>query len=367
MGKTHNLTESEKVLLNVLGKHPDISMKDLLQHTPYKWVSTVVKKIEQLKKKNIIGGPLYDVDYQKLCKNPLHKLYCILETEKNLETVISYLELIESLHWIFYILSPHKKLLNVGFFSSDDQKILSLFQLLKDYNIITDYIARPYSHKRMVENPNFFGDSTPPLDNLLDPCDIPDISLGNHDTPWSECDIAVLPYLGSGYKGLRLIEILKKEKKLNRIWTYEQLKYSHEKMVRNRLIQRIYVILPFPSSQCIDFNLFLKCEDVQLTQRILCNFASGERIYKEYLLCEEWGSIRCISHPMFLTDLMNKLDLIEEITEKELFLSHSAPPELRPLGQSPELKYFDVDKQTLEYPYQVYREQIKENLENEDC
>ncbi|MBU7018701.1 MAG: hypothetical protein HXS44_14420 [Theionarchaea archaeon] len=366
MGKIHNLTESEKVLLNILGKHPDITMKDLLQQTPYKWVSTVVKKVEQLKKKRIIGGPIYDIDYQKLCKNPLHKLYCILETEKSPETVISYLLLIESLHWIVYILSPHKKLLNVGFFSSDDEDIRSLLQLLKDCNIIIDYITRPYFHRRMVENPNFFGDSNPPLDNLLDPCEIPDMSMGSHDMGWSECDIAILPYLGRGYKGLKLIEILKKEKKLDRTWTYEQIKYSHEKMVENGLIRKLYVILPYPSNQCIASRLFLKCEDTEVTQRVLCNFGKETRIYKEYMLCEDWGSITCISHPLFLTSIMNKLDLVEEIKEKELFLSYSHSQQVQPRGQSPRLQYYDIDRQVLEYPYHLYRERIEEKLENEE-
>jgi len=35
------------------------------------------------------------------------------------------------------------------------------------------------------------------------------------------------------------------------------------------------------------------------------------------------------------------------------------------LVQPPELKYFDFDEQTVEYPYQVYKEKITEKIESE--
>lgn len=84
--------------------------------------------------------------------------------------------------------------------------MVKLLQLLKDNTIITDFIIHVSRHKRVIENPHFFGEVNPSLDNLLDLCDIPDTSFGHHDTDWNECDIRVLPYLRMGYKNVKLID-----------------------------------------------------------------------------------------------------------------------------------------------------------------
>jgi hypothetical protein len=141
MEKIRRITDSEKELLHAIGNHPDMSMKELLNYTTYKWETTVVRKLEQLKEQEILAGPLYDLHYGKLCRNPFYKAVCILETQQKLETVISYLQVIDSLLWIFPVLS-YKKALQVGFLSSDNAEMKSLLQLLKDNDIITDYTVR---------------------------------------------------------------------------------------------------------------------------------------------------------------------------------------------------------------------------------
>lgn len=362
MEKNYELSKSEKELLNIIGRHPELSPKELLQYTKYRWVGTITRKLQRFKELCILGGPLYDLNYSKLCRNPLHKLDCTIETKKSLETVIPYLKLIDSIRLIYPVLS-HKKVLEMVYYSSNDAETEALFQLLKDSDIITDYRVRVWRSKRMVENPNFFGDINPSLDNLLDPCDIPEMSLEQHDTDWNECDIAIIPYLRSGRS--KLIKILRKEKKLHRSWTYEQVRYSREKMLKHRLIKKAYGISSFPLGQSTIFELFFEPEDTDVTLRILYNFARGARVYKEYLLCDGGGWIFCECHPLFLIDLMHKLDQIDEIKEKEVYPGRSNQSDKYAFGKPIELKYFDFDEQTLEYPYRVYREKIKEKLESE--
>ncbi len=355
------MSDNEKELLHVIGTFPDISMKELLTHTKYKWVSTVVKKLEQLKEQAILTGPLYEINYGRLCRNPFYKVVCIVEFNQSYETVISYLKLIESLIWVFPVLSQHKKVLQVSFLSSDNTQVTALLQLLKENDIITDYIVRVSRCKRVVENPNLFGDPIPSLDGLLDPCELPDISPGCHDTEWTECDIAVLPHLR---KGARLIDILREEKRLHRSWTYEQVRYSRDKISKNGLIKKRYVFLPFPCGQCATFHSFLKTEDPVVTQRILHNFARGARVYKEYSLYGDWGMLVCSSHPLFLTDVMHGLDQIDEIEEKELYQLRSNSGK-NYFGRPPQLRYYDYENQTMEYPYSVYKEKIREKIESE--
>jgi hypothetical protein len=362
MENPRELNEREKSLLTALSRFPDISLKHLLNYTAYRRVGSITRKLQEFKEIDILRGPRYDVDFGKLCTNSLHKLFCILETDQSHDVVISYLTLIEPLKWVYSVLSPHKKLLNVGFLSSDDTETTRLLQLLKDHAIITNYSVHDYTHKRIMENPDFSGDPNPSLDGLLTLCELSDISVGQHDTEWNRCDISILPYLEVGYKGAKLIEILRAERKVGRTWTYNQMKYSCRKMIHNNLIQKSYTVFPFPFHQCAVFNVFVKTEDTVTTRRILANFGKGERIFKECLSCGKWGLIHCISYPSFLTDIMYKLDQIGEIKEKELY-------QLRSLSGSPSLDLpttvdcFDVERQTLKYPYRVYREKIKEKID----
>ena len=363
MGKIHRITENEKKLLNAVGKNPHLSMKELLVHTTYAWERTVKRKLAQLKEEEILMGPHYDINYTKLSRNPLHKLYCIIETDQSYETVITYLQVIDSIRVIFPVLSPHKRVLTIIFFSSDDKETTSLLQILKDNNIITDYIARSWCSKRMVENPNLFGDSNPSLEGLLNPCDIPDMSLPCYDTEWSECDIKILPYLQWAFKGSKLIEILREERKSGRTWRYDQIKYSREKMLHHNLIEKVYFVHPFHLNQCTQFDLFVNPVDNALTQRILTNFAKGARVYKEYVLCEEGGFLFCFSHPSFLKDLMHNLDHFDEIREREVYPVRGFPYGKYFFSRPMTLDYYDVDTQTLEYPYTRYKEKIKEKIE----
>ncbi len=365
MRQQHRMNDKEKELLNVIGRHPDMPLKELFNHTQYKRVNSIVRKIDHFRKANILWGPSYDVDYGKLSRNPLSKLFCAVELGRNYETAIEYLKLIEPLEWTYRVLSPHKELLSVGFLSSNDAEVEALLQLLKDNSIITDFIVRVYRCWFAIENPDFFGDPNPSMEALCDPCEFPDISFGHYDTEWNECDIRTLSYLHGGFKDRKLIEILREEAQLHKTWTYNQVKYSYGKISKNKLIKKIYYIHPFPLEQCADFFLFFKTGDMQLTQRILYNFARGGWIHKEYALCDDWGLIGCISHPQFVLDLMHKLDQVEEIKKKELYHLRSFPPGIHYVGQHSEFKYYDVESQTLEYPYHVFKERIKEKIESE--
>jgi hypothetical protein len=368
MVRNNRITDSEKQLLHAVGTHPEASMKQLLEYTEYKWERTMRRKLNRLKELEILQGPAYDFNYTKLCKTPLYKLLCIVESSQNLDTVISHLKVIEPLLWIFPVMSSHKRMLNAGFLSTDNTAMVNILHILKDNNIITDFVVRVFCSKRMIECPNLFGDINPSLDTLVDPCDIPDMSLEQYDTEWNECDVRILPHL---MKGERLINILRKENNCHSDLTYEQIKYSREKMVKHNLIKKIYSFYPFPPEQCVEFQLFLEIEDIALIPRIIYNFARGERVFKQYALFGEWGSTSllgstcCTSHPLFLRDLMRKLDEIDQITEKEIYQMRSFPPRQYYYYHPPEFKYFDFETQTLEYPYYLYEERIKEKIECE--
>ncbi len=366
MVQEYQLNDNEKELLTVLGKNPEMSLEELVNRTKYKRESSIVRKIGQFREEDFLWGPTYVFDYGKLCKNPIHRLFCILELGESYETVLEYLRLIEPLEWVYPVLSSHKGLIGAGFLSSDDAEVKALLQLLKESNIIADFTVRVRRCWNVRETPDFFGDSVPSLDNLFNPCEFPDTSFGQYDTEWKECDIRTLSHLHGGYKSIKLIEILKKERNLhNREWKYNQIKYSYEKMCGSELIKKIYYIFPYPLDQCADFFLFLKTEGIELTRTILFNFARGGRIYREYSIYDDWGLMGFICHPAFVVGLMHKLDQIEEIKEKELYHLRSIPPGMCYVGEHSEFRYYDLETQTLEFPYHVFREKIKEKLENE--
>jgi hypothetical protein len=365
MEKISRMSDREKQLLNVIGRFPDLFKKELVTRSSYQRVSTIVRKITQFKGQGILYGPFYRINYNKLCKNPLRKLFCILELSQEYEQVISYLKLIDSMIWAFLILSTHKTMLAAGFFSSDNEKMKELFQLLQDADVISNYIVRSACSKQIAVNPHLFGEINPCLTNLLDPCDTPDMSFDQHDTDWNTCDISILPYLEYGVEGAKLMAILKHEEIRDKTWTYEQVRYSRDKMVKNKLIEKMYMITPFLPDQCAHFYLYLKTDNIETTRTILCNFARGERVYREFVLCEEWGLVSCMSHPLFLTGLLHKLDQTPEITEMELYPVPALPTEYG-FRQPLQLEYFDIDKQILEYPYQVYEKKIREKIIQEN-
>jgi hypothetical protein len=362
MERNRGLTDREKELLNVIGRNPESSLKEVTKRCSYQWETTISRKLTQFKEQGILFGPIYQTDYGKLCKNPLHGIICILEFNQSYDTVMSYLRCIETVLSMYPILSSRKKALLVEFLSSDNRETESLLKLLKDNNIITHFIIRVFTSMPVRENPNFLGNPNPLLDQLLAQCDIPDMSFGVYDTAWNQCDISILPYLE---RGAKLIDVLREEKKANRTWTYEQVRYSRDKMVENGLIKKVYQFSPFPHDQCTTFFLFLKAGEPALTKRILCNFAREERVYREYALCGKWGGLAIISHPLFLTDLLIKLEKTEEITEIELYPFRYISPRKSYVSYLREYRYFDGDTQTLYYPYYVYKEKIKEKIKNE--
>jgi hypothetical protein len=73
--------------------------------------------------------------------------------------------------------------------------------------------------------------------------------------------------------------------------------------------------------------------------------------------------LTCQSHPVFLTNLMQKLDTVDEIKEKELYQLRSYPGKYF-FKQSFEDKYYNFRNQTLEYPYPIYKEKIKERIDS---
>ena len=365
MNQPIQLNDNEKKLLTVLGRHPELPLQELINYTGYTLASSITRKIKQFKKENMIIGPTYSVDYGKLCKNSIRQLFCIIELENAYSTVIDYLKLIEPLVWVYPVLSSHKKLLMAGFLSSNNKKMISLFNLLKDAKIITDFIVHVRRYKIIIENPDFFGDPVPSLDDLLTPCEFPDISFGHHHTVWSDCDITTLSYLQGGYERVALTDILKKEEKLNMNRTYEQIKYSYKKITKNKLITKMYYIHPYPLEQCADFYLFLQIDEREIIQQLLGNFARGGRIHREYTLLDEGGMMGCICHPQFVLTLMHKLDSIDEIKKKELYHIRSFSQGVLYTGAYGEFKYYNVNKQTLEYPYHLFENSIKEKLEKE--
>lgn len=364
MEKQYHPNENEKMLLTYLGKNPEASTKELQNHTTYRRKNSVVRKINQLKKQRIVIGPAHLVDYGKLCRNSVCRLICILELNETYQTVVSYLKLIQPLISLYPVLSAHKEVLFVTFLTSDRREIGSLLQLLKENRIINDYIMRQPDGMTIMENPDFSGDLVPSLDNLLAPCQFPDMSFGMYDTEWGACDIAVVSQLHGGHEPMKLMDILKRERTLlNRTWTYDQIKYSYRKMLERRLIRKIHFVCPLPLGQCSDFYLFLKTKDRVSTERILFNFARGARLYREYSRCQDWGMIGCVAHPQFLLNLMYTLDQIEEITEKELYHLRYPSHGVKYVGEHSEMKFYNIEEQTLEYPYHEFREHIKIKLD----
>ena len=64
---------------------------------------------------------------------------------------------------------------------------------------------------------------------------------------------------------------------------------------------------------------------------------------------------------LFLSDLMHKLDSIDEIKEKGIYQIRSISSKKHTLFLPPELKYFDFETQTIKYAYHIWGEDKRKN------
>lgn len=366
-----NLNPTEMKLLHYLGKNPELTnseMADLLglKNPPY--VSTLKDSLE---KRGYFAGPYYRTDYGKLFRNRIRKAVAIVLFEQSYEFMFSLLKNVGCYSYLYPIEERFFRSYMVGIFDSDTEAVKKIFDYLKREGAIFHYELYLQDCQTHVIPPAFFaGDEEatfiPPLDNLLEETEIPDLSLGE----FGGISLSVPEQILISHFELGtcvLTQIMEKEKLKGNFFTYAEWKIAKEQLASHGIIELVYDIFPFPQMDCSPFFLFVRADTVSDTQKILFNFGKNSRLFRKvfvwtsYLTGKTYGVIYCYSHPMFTIKLLRQLDMYEKIKDKAFFALRKNLPLWE--GKSISLELYHPSSCELYYPYDTYLEKIKTYVE----
>lgn len=371
MEKRTKLNPTEMKLLDYLGRCPECTNKKLAQlidvkYPPY--VSTLKKNLEE---KQYFVGPYYQTDYGKIFKNRIRKTIAIVLFEHSYQFMLSLLKNIECFSFLYPIEERFFRSYMVGIFDSNTKKIKELFDYLQKKGIIFHYDLYLQNYRTHVVPPWFLLNNkkapfVPSLDNLLEETNIPDLSFSKFSgITLSRPEQTLISYYELGTN--LLTEIMRKEKSKGNFHTYATWKAANKQLQDDEIVQPVYDIFPLPIVNCSHSFLLMRARTLQDTIKIVLNFGKHARLRKKIFLWtshatgKTYGVIYCISHPEFTIKLLMQLDMYEEIVDKKFFVVRKTLDLWE--GKSITMDYYNPDTCALDYPYDLYLENIKIFLE----
>lgn len=374
-----DLTLRRKLILQYLGKEPNITNEELAAHSNYKntvYVSAVKRK---LKEEGHVSGPYYDVDLGRLTKNKLSRLIAVLMFRKDYPFIINILKAIDCFVTLYPVFEQSFKMLIASFVCSDRDQLKRIFDYLLECGILVHCDLYTQEDKWYLRNPAFVdkGKSIPmipSLDGLLDEVGIPDLSSGDFcGAALTKCDLSLIEDLFIGIGGCNLRRISQYERKREGLlFTYSDLKLSLKKLLEYNIISRYYNVYPIPREKCSRFILLMRSNQKEKTDRLLFNFGKRARIQERLTYWKSlsgkkvYGVVQCACHPSFLIKLLQDLDKYQEIEDKKFYFLRSFPASYWVM-QTITTTYYNPKTCTLHYPYIKYLEKIKETVELESA
>ena len=378
MEKEDNLTLKRKLLLQYIGKDPDITNDELAAFSEYKnpvYVSAVKR---MLKRDGYISGPYYDVDLGRFTKNRLTRLVAVIMFRKDYLFIINLLKRIDCFVTFYPVFEQSFKTMIVSFVCSDEANLKRIFDWLLESGILEHCDLYVQEHAWYLRNPVFVTEDhdsialIPSLDGLLDETDIPDLSYGTFcGMTLSKVDLSLIEDLSIGIGECNLRKISQYERKKEGLFfTYSELKTSLKKLLEHNIISKYFNLYPIPREKCSRFLLLMRSNEKEKTERLLFNFGKNARIqgrltyWRPLSGKEAYGVIQCVCHPSFLIKLLQNLDKYAEIEDKKFYFLRSFPASYWVM-QSITTQYYDPGSCVLYYPYQDYLEEIRKAVESE--
>ena len=362
MNRIRSLNKKEKQILNILGKNPNIVVKDLTIATGYKWSSTISQKIDKLEKFGYFRkGPYYDLNLSSVGKNQLYSVYVDIRLPSHYRDIVfNLIKQFECWRWIFPTIDTNRFF--VGFQVNHYNQIGKLLNLLREKNIIS-YDMFTSQNRWVLANPDFYGKDVPELkdpdmDRSLPEISYPDLTL---DIVWKEVDLRLMQYLQILTDNLRKIQKLEYQKYSN-FWKYHQLKHSFAKIVNSGIVcGKSYHVRPYPLRECSTLLLFLESKDHEFLLHLMHQFAEGGRIHKVYTLAGDTGLMFLWASPRFMLNLMHYFD---EFPDLEVTVSPLRTHDSKySAKQSFHAEHFDLENQRWVFPYSKYENEVKIALE----
>lgn len=403
---SNNLSDSQNKLLELYGHHPELTEREMANAIGFKYynyVSTVKTNI--LEKKGYLAGPYYYLNFKKISKEPVSRLlvYILFNKNYNYDFLIKLLKNIECWSFFYPLQESTFNELITGIYSTNHKKIIKILDYVKEKEIIYHYSVYELKDNLYTYNPRFFKNSNDGKEETkydFDKIHFNDAQIKNafedketnkKSIKFSELDTRLLMYLQTGHKNTELSKLMKHDAKIideegNKpyIWGYNSWRYAYEKIKRENIIKKFYVVYPLPKNLCSYFMLLVKGHDLEQTISLGLNIRSGLRILNSGALVRSlnksdknemfwFAHVRC--HPIYMQKISNLLD-IPQVEKKYIHYAKSISyhnnnktypvPYMNYYSEqsiSLESKYYDYAKQAVNYDYDKYLENIKHIVE----
>ncbi|MGC1122098.1 MAG: hypothetical protein WBA22_13490 [Candidatus Methanofastidiosia archaeon] len=403
-----DLSRREKLLLQLMGREPNLTNQELSSIIGFKYTEYVTTIQRKLERREYLGGPYMYPDFGKIFKNKVSRVFAFVMFDSPYEYIISMLREINCWTYFFPLEEGIFKKYMVGFMNTDLTKLKRILDLLKDSQIIKYYHLFELDGNWKLINPTFLvndreASPEPDFGHLLEDVPIPDLSWGSFSgIALNKVAQILIMRLWNGHGACdlrRIVRIEKKFKKIRRAELKELLRKEHLELKREELkaelrelrtvdlslrefreayqllmdrdiLEKVYYIWPFPNPKCSRFMLFLRCDSVEATKRIIFNFGRDTRIFTRVCMVqsvergEPYGVIYAVGDPFLGGKLMTELDQYDELVDRKLFPMRSYPPG-RWKSQSILMEYYDEERQTLEFPYGIFYEKVRQRLEED--
>jgi DNA-binding Lrp family transcriptional regulator len=361
MAKIKELNEKEKKILNILGENPNVSIKEFMDITGYKWPSTVSQKINKFEKMGYLRkGPYYEINLSSVGKNQLYFVYTDIRFPSQYrDLVFNLIKQFECWRWIYPTIDTNRFF--VLFQVNHYNQIGKLLNMLKENDIIS-YEMFTSQNRWILTNPNFFGKeipklTEPDLDNPVPDISYPDLNLS---ITWREVDLRLMQYLQILTDNLRKIQKME-YKRFGNFWQYHQLKHSFKKIIDSGIVYgKSHHLRPYPIDECSTLLLFLECKDQTFLLQLMDQFAEEGRIHKVYTLAGDTGLMFLWASPRVMLNLLHYFD---EFSDLEVRVAPLRTHNSKYLAkQSFHAEHFDIESQRWIFPYSIYEKEVKNAL-----
>jgi hypothetical protein len=391
ISKEEKLSNSQKKLLELLGHSPQLTDKEyskLVGYRYYNYVSTVKNKI--LKKRGYLKGPNHKININLLFNNKVNRLMFIILFPKNItyDQLINIIKNIKCWSFIYPLEENTFNQLLVTIYNTNKNKLIKIFEYLKNKKIIFFYTVFELEGELEVSNPIFFKNKKilPYVPNSIKIKDYEETKYRNINiNKLSLIDTRLIMHLQSNAKP-SLPNYMKSDAKIvdkegNRpyLFGYNSWRYSYEKLINNHIIEKYYTIYPLPKDKCAHFFLFLTTNEDELTKNIgksignNCSILKASSIVKS-LNPTDYGTfyycVHCRCHPLFRDKILGLLDNLPHDIQKNKYNIHNTNMTDNRIDNyyyqsiSLEEEFFDFKKQIVSYSYDNYYKIIKNEVSN---
>jgi len=367
----------------------------------YNYVSTVKTTI--LEKKGYLAGPYYYLNFRKISKVPVNRLliFILFNKKYTYSHIIKLIKNIECWSFFYPLQESTFNEMIVSIYSTNHDKILKIMKYFKDQEIIYHYSVYELNGNLNTYNPKFHMPGS--KENEETRYDIDSIQFNNDElkpdfsedelnqkyVKLSNLDTRLLMYLQSGFKNTELSKLMKHDAKIKDsngdnpfVWGYNSWRYSYEKIKKNNLIKKFYIVYPLPKNLCSYFFMLIKGNDLKETKMLASNVGANTRTLKsgnlvrslnEHNKNEIYWCAHIRSHPIFMHKISCLLD-IPQVQEKNILHARSVSKhqnEKYPVpymnyyieqSLSLENEYYDHKKQAVNYDYDKFYDKIKKQV-----